>query len=289
MVKDVETISLQVVQDLQRLGTSLLKPRELQAIFFSNRTQWGLSKRFPFHKFETYMLRETDFVKTVLSFPNRPETRYCWGRPSVYKLAASLTPDGYFTHHSAMSLHELTDQLPRTVYINCEQRPKPTPNGDLAQDRIDAAFKRRPRVSRNIATYEDYRICMLNGMHTGGRGVIALQGPDNEELQVTCPERTLIDIAVRPFYSGGVFEVLDAYRRARNKVDVGVLVDMLAAMNYTYPFHQAIGFYMEKAGYAPDELAPLRSLPFDYDFYLTFQIRRPAYSETWRLFFPEGL
>jgi predicted transcriptional regulator of viral defense system len=188
-----------------------------------------------------------------------------------------------------MSLHELTDQLPRIVYVNCEQKPKPTPNTELAQDRIDAAFQRKPRVSRNVAAYGDYRICQLNGMYTGNRGVISLKGPDGEHLQVTGLERTLIDIVVRPFYAGGVFEVLNAYRHARSKVDVPQLVEMFKALGYTYPYYQSIGFYMERAGYGIAELDLLRTFPLEYDFYLTFQMRNPSYSEKWRLFFPEGL
>ena len=37
------------------------------------------------------------------------------------------------------------------------------------------------------------------------------------KIRLTNIERTLIDIAVRPVYSGGVFEVLKAYRLAKDK------------------------------------------------------------------------
>lgn len=35
-----------------------------------------------------------------------------------------------------------------------------------------------------------------------------------KKIRVTDLERTLIDIAVRPAYSGGVFEVLEAFKNA---------------------------------------------------------------------------
>lgn len=275
--------------DLRRIGHSILKRRELEAVFFANRSLWGFPKTFTFKAFESFMLKEAELVKVVLQFPNRSETRYGWGNLSAYRLAMSLTPACYLTHYTAMSLHDLTDQLPRTVYVNAEQRPKRAPNAGLTQDRIDAAFARKPRASRNIADYGDHRICLLNGMHTGSRGVITLQVPDGEDVRATSMERTLIDIAVRPFYSGGVFEVLEAYRRARDTTDVELLAATLRALDYTYPYHQAVGFYMEKAGFASKDLKVLRSFPFDYDFYLTFQIRNPEYSQEWRLFFPRGM
>ena len=37
-------------------------------------------------------------------------------------------------------------------------------------------------------------------------------------VRVTDLERTLIDIAVRPEYAGGVYEVLNVYRLAKGKV-----------------------------------------------------------------------
>ena len=49
---------------------------------------------------------------------------------------------------------------------------------------------------------------------TNALGVIEIQGSEDETLKVTGIERTLIDIAVRPVYAGGVFEVLKAYKLA---------------------------------------------------------------------------
>ena len=272
------------------LKGSLLRPSVLRSFFRSSKPSLKLPKGLSFTTFEQFLIDEHIAAKIVLPFPSRRQTRYVFGRTSVYALAMSIAPEGYFTHHTAMSLHDLTDQLPRTIYLNAEQTPKPWTRGTLAQDRIDLAFKRKPRVSNNVATFEDYRICLLSGMNTGNLGATSIHGPDREEIRVANLARTLIDIAVRPFYSGGVFEVLEAYRRAKKDVDVPEIVDMLKDLSYVYPYHQAIGFYMEKAGcYTPDELQLLADMPQEYDFYLTFQIRNPQYSTKWRLFFPEGL
>jgi len=272
------------------LGNAILRPSELRSVFRSGKSSLDLPRAFPFADFEGLLLEEGVVSKIVLPFPSRRQTRYVFGRASVYALAMSVAPEGYFTHHTAMSLHDLTDQLPRTIYLNAEQTPKPWTRGALAQDRIDLAFKRKPRVSSNVATFEDYRICLLSGMNTGNLGATSVDGPKGEQVRVANLARTLIDITVRPFYSGGVFEVLEAYRRAKKDVDVSEVVGMLKDLSYVYPYHQAIGFYMEKAGcYTPDELQLLADLPQEYDFYVTFQIRNPQYSPRWRLFFPEGL
>ena len=127
-------------------------------------------------------------------------------------------------------------------------------------------------------------------MFTGNNGVTEMPGPEGETLQVTDVERTLIDITVRPEYAGGVFEVLKAFRNAHQKVSVNRLAAMLRKINYTYPYHQAIGFYMDKAGvYSPSQIELLQKFDVAFDFYLAHQLDSPHYSKKWRLYLPEGL
>jgi predicted transcriptional regulator of viral defense system len=145
------------------------------------------------------------------------------------------------------------------------------------------------RTSNNIAIYKDQKICILNGMHTGQLGVIAFQGPDGENIRVTDIERTLIDIVVRPGYAGGVFEVLNAYKLAKDKVSINRLAAKLKKLDYIYPYHQAIGFYLERAGYKKSSIELMQKFEIKYDFYLTHQMIYPDYSSKWQLFFPKDL
>jgi len=188
-----------------------------------------------------------------------------------------------------MYFHGLTDQIPKSIYLNFEQPPKNFLPGELEQNRIDQAFARPMRVSNNVATYEELRIFLLNGMYTGNFGVVDIEGPEGEKVATTSLERTLIDITVRPAYSGGVFEVLKAYKAAQGQFSVNKLSAMLKTLGYTYPYHQAIGFYLERAGYK-QKLAELLKQKFEikYDFHLTHQMKDPEYSESWRLYYPKG-
>jgi len=266
------------------------KPRDLSKIFKQNREFWNLASDTTLRKFVSFMLKSNKLKQAVLKFPHRKETRYFWGEYSVYQLAMSLNPKGYFTHYVAMSLHGLTDQIPKTIYLNSEQRPKYFIPSELEQDRIDLAFKRKPRISKNIARYKAFRICLLNGMNTGRMGVIESKGPFGEPICVTNIERTLIDSAVRPFYSGGIFEVLSAYRRAKDKVNLKALAKMLQKLDYKYPYHQAIGFYLEKAEvYKKQDIKIFEAFDVKYNFYITRQIKHSEYSQRWKLYFPKGL
>lgn len=189
-----------------------------------------------------------------------------------------------------MYLHELTEQVPKKYYINFEQNPKMRGEKSLSQQRIKSSFARPWRTSQNIASYKSYKICLLNGMFTGKLGVIETESPDEGKIHVTNIERTLIDIAVRPVYSGGVFEVLKAYRLAQGKVSINKLSAMLERLDYIYPYHQAIGFYLEKAKvYKASQIKLMQRFEMTYDFFLTHQMKNKSYSKKWRLYFPEGM
>jgi predicted transcriptional regulator of viral defense system len=268
----------------------VFKRSQIDEILSEHREFWRLSYSTSGNEFVAFLLQETELQEVKLKFPSRTETRYLWGNASTYEVALSLKPDSYFTHYTAMFLHQLTEQVPNTVYLNQEQPPKPHRDTHLEQNSIDLAFERPVRVSKNIAKYGHERICVLNGMHTGKLGVIDGVGPQDETIRLTNVERTLMDATVRPLYSGGVFEVLNAYRMAKSTVSINSLAAMLKKLNYIYPYHQAVGFYLERSGvYKHSSIDLLRKFKITYDFYLTHQIRDKAYSEKWRLYYPRGL
>jgi hypothetical protein len=182
----------------------------------------------------------------------------------------------------------------QTLYLNVEQthRPRDGPVV-LEQSRIDAAFKRAPRMSNSVVAFQGGRVCLLSGMQTGMLGVITApfphMAPEHQLLRVTGLERTLIDIAVRPAYSGGPEQVLYAYAAAKPRTSIPTLMGMLAELNYIYPYHQAIGFCLERAGHDEAALAPLRELPMEHAFYLAHRMGETTYIPRWRLHVPAAL
>lgn len=264
---------------------------DIEAILQTQRQFWRLAQTTTIGRFVKFLEKSTQLHTAKFDFSYRPITKYTWGKVPLYTLLLSLKPACYLTHYTAMYFHELTDQVPKVININVEQTPKRRyASSQLDQGRIDLAFRSPTRMSHNTAEYEGHKIRMLNGLHTGNVGVIEMPGPEGEMLRITDIERTLIDIAVRPEYSGGVFEVLEAYKRATDRVSINRLTAHLKSIDYIYPYHQVIGFYLTKAGsYRKSQIDLLRRFEISYDFHLMHQIQEREYSSEWRLFYPKGL
>jgi hypothetical protein len=270
---------------------TVYKPTDLREILTAHRNEWRLAPSTSESAFLQFLQSELGFRRVEIGGTTTapPIARYLHGdHPSPYEVALSLRINSYLSHGTAVFLHGLTEDEPVTIYLNQEQTPKPPPKGNLTQEGINRAFASNQRQSSLVLTYLDWRIVVISGKNSGRLEVSSMPGPQGESLDTTKVERTLIDIAVRPTYAGGVYKVLEAYKTARQRISLPVLVATLRKLDYVYPYHQAIGFYMTKAGYEPAQYERLLKLGLNYDFYLAHGLRDVVYDRQWRLFYPKG-
>jgi ATP-dependent helicase YprA (DUF1998 family) len=284
---DREYISFKLTKILKETPPSVFSLRELQHFLFHLKGENLLPKSLGFTIFKECLLEMEGIREETILCPNyaKEEIRYLWGQPSAFAVALSLRPRSYLSHGSAVFLHGLNDQIPKTVFVNQEQsRKESPPKSSLTQESLDRAFASvNQRKSRMIYEYGEAKITILNGKHTQELEVENLDGK-----RVTKLERTLIDIVVRPEYAGGVYQVLEAYQGAKGKASTNVLVATLKKLEYVYPYHQAIGFYMQRAGWQEKQYTRLLKLGLEFDFYLTYGMKEKEYDPTWRLFYPQG-
>jgi hypothetical protein len=279
----------EVEASFDQAARTVYTSRDLQRMVGDLRPTWHL-RTVPVSAIISLLKRESRLsIVTLTSEEYGAEQRWAWGVPSPFALALSLRASSYLSHGTAMYLHGLTQDIPSSFFVNKEQGAKEQ-GGKLTQEALDRAFAAQPRQSRLVfADDAGRRYVVVSGKFTDRLDVGEIAGPGGELLAATKLERTLIDIAVRPVYSGGVHKVVEAYRSAKGRASVNVLFATLKKLGYVYPYHQAIGFYLERAGYGPKDLDLARRPGFHFDFYLTHGLKDREYSAEWRLHYPRGL
>jgi len=287
-----------VSETLERLGRRVFSPVDLRQIVTENRDKWLAHQEKP-GRWRVKSRNIGDVVaalttrgllsKIALPFPHRKIQRFTYGEVPSLEILQSVDRRAYFCHYTAIHIHGLTTQIPKTVYLNVEQ-PGSGGTAELTQEGIDRAFRGKCRVSSNEIEFRGQRVFKLNGRNTGELGVVQFSPDDDgSPLRITNIERTLMDATVRPVYAGGVAQVADAFRAAAGRLSVNRIAAYLRKLRFTYPYHQSIGFCLERAGtYKASQIELLREFPMEFDFYLTYQMRDPDYNKRWRLYVPKG-
>jgi len=278
-----------IVKYFESQGNNVYTINDISMILDNHRKFWQLPIGLTAEDFAKLLVAYTPLKLHNFMFASKIILRFTWGDISIFRIASSLYKNAYLSHYTALFLHGLTERITRNIYFTHEKPEKPNVNEILSQADIDAAFHKSPTVSNNVTKYQNVSIYFLNEKFSNNLGVMTITHDTGETTLVTDIERTLIDITVRPIYSGGIHEVLAAFKKAAKIVSINKLTAQLKTLDYIYPYHQAIGFYLEKAGnYKDTQIELLKDFDFNYDFYLEHAIEEVEYSKEWRLYYPKN-
>jgi len=72
------------------------------------------------------------------------------------------------------------------------------------------------------------------------------------------------------------------------KISVKHLYELFKKMGYIYPYHQVIGFYLDRAGvYEEKDINLFSKINMPFNFYLTHKMGETFFSDKWKLFYPK--
>jgi len=263
----------------------------------------SVSEMLSLNKFVYYLTDYFDYFEevSVTSVHGKVIKRYVstYNPVSPYEIALSIYSNAFLSHYSAIFAHDLTLNNPKTIYINREQTKKPVnkENAQLTQRKVDYAFNKEMRRSNNIYKFkynnESFEVIALNGKNTNNLGINNIKIINfSKKVRVTNIERSLIDITVRPQYSGGVIEVLEAFYRAKDVANTERVLNYLEKIDYIYPYQKSIMFYMIRSGYPASDVNKFKNLNIDTDsinFYLDYQIIGKTLDSDLGIFYPKEL
>ncbi len=204
-------------------------------------------------------------------------------RVNNYDIALAYARYYYFSHQSALHIHGLDNSAQQIIYMSEENIFTSSPSSNLTQSTIDQAFSKPQRMTTNFKKFNELTINFLKG-----------QSPDHmnttkDNLRVSDIEKTLIDITVRPSYSGGSKNIMKSFKNARILMDPEKLVHYYKKLSFAYPYHQSLGFYLENSGYDKAYYRELLQFNHKFNFYLDYEISNPEYCEKWKIFYDSSV
>jgi len=218
---------------------------------------------------------------------------------TTHQIAQALFPRAYFCDLTAVFYHNLTNQVPTTMYVAQEGKgrkvdlPKEKKKAHLTDHQIFQAFIKQHRYTRKVFSFQKERIVFTERVWREEVGIepVKVQKHFSHGERITSLERTLIDVCVAPQYCGGILNVLDYYRIAgERQLKVKRFLDIYDALAFVYPYWQAIGFVCDVVGLNSLSRALQKKFSAKNKFYLDHEAKTSwRFNEKWKLYYPEGI
>jgi predicted transcriptional regulator of viral defense system len=209
------------------------------------------------------------------------------------ELCMAFFQNGYLCFASALFWHGLTEQIYTSFFIATD-RPSPRKHAKIKLDpaTIKEEFMKTVSKTNKWCSYSGFSYYLIERDYSDFAGIIkktlSFQGKKVPVL-ITNLERTLIDCAISPHYSGGLPSIVNAFEQAKLNIDNMILI--YKRLNLIYPFWQRVGLYLEKSG----KSAAAKKWQSSFgtprlDFYLDKNYRLDwEFDENWKVYSPKGL
>ena len=296
----ITTLEEGVFEKTERNMLSEYFEQPLRLMAFREKAQTIMSKtRYgKFSSFENALLREHVVSPHIFTARNNKHVTLYSSKSAaeltLYETAQAMFPAGYFCNLSAIYSQSLTNQVPKTVYICTESNARKTKANDSLTDiKLRQAFLKPHRHTSFIFNGLMGELVVIERMRKTGGGVVSanpLAGLLPSGSRVSGVERALIDAVVTPQYNGGISSVSDYFEHARGRIDISKLIEIYRELDFIYPYHQAIGFFLERVGM--QKLADEFQSAFvpKNKFYLDHNAKSSwKYDERWMIYYPAGV
>jgi predicted transcriptional regulator of viral defense system len=164
-----------------------------------------------------------------------------------FEIAMALVSPAAISHWSAMHHHGMTDQIPRRVFVLTTTNTATPRTRRVSGTDPDRGYEVGGTIYQFIQTKPERYI----GIETKWVG--------ESRIDMTDPERTLLDGLARPQYCGDFAEVLHAFETWAGRLRLERIVDY--ASKFGTAVAKRLGWALEATGVDPNRLQSLVDLP----------------------------
>ena len=86
----------QIVSFVQKLGGSVLAPRQLRQLVADRRKEWDVPSKITVDRIIDYAVQHELLSLSTFASPSRTERRYASGKVSRFALVQSIRPDSFY-------------------------------------------------------------------------------------------------------------------------------------------------------------------------------------------------
>ena len=164
-----------------------------------------------------------------------------------FEIAMALVDPAAISHWSALHYHELTEQVPRTVFVL-------TKTGTSVPRMRNAGSKRSNRGY--LVRDTTYQFIQVRTKRFFGTQKVWV---GDARVSMTDRERTLLDGLSMPQYCGGFAEVLHAFQVRLDRLDIERITDYAVRLDTATA--KRLGWVLERQGLDSSQVETLAALP----------------------------
>jgi predicted transcriptional regulator of viral defense system len=212
-----------------------------------------------------YEMRQANLIELIKPGLYQLHDSYLSSPVSAYELGLAIVEEGYLSHLSAISIHQITDQLANIIYISTRQGKSRYKN-------------KKSEFSFEAKGYR-YKIIEVTKSRIFG---IENKWIGDAQIRVADLERTLIDSLNTPQYCGGFYEVLNYFEQTRDSINLNKTINYASLMSKSCL--QRLGWCFDKISFK--EAADIVYQSFDTNTMVKLDssgTRRGVYNNKWRV------
>lgn len=272
------------IEDIRKilLEKKMYSLRELNEVLTHLKTKKLIAQNISGRSFFNMLQNRLELKTYSISSEKINKVRYTlYSDINVYDFVATFEKQGFFSMSTSLNIQGLSNEKNEFVFFSKELTPKYyNKNNEIHQEDIDQAYEKEYRYTSSIATYKNNHVIYLTPKHTGRFEVVRYN-----EYYVSSVHRAFVEMIIHVQYFKSFETVIEIFKPLKNRLDVKRIFKVLEIFDLIYPYHQLIGFSLEKVGFYKNDLDLFKKQVSDLKFYTQKSKIKYTFDSYWNIYY----